>query len=70
MIQWDYCVVILPGTSATMEPLLKQIGAQGWELVTLTFQQGFAGYGPNITALIPVGIFKRPMTSQAPPAYR
>jgi hypothetical protein len=69
MIQWDYCVVILPGTSATMEPVLKQIGWDGWELVQITFQQGFSGYG-SISALVPVGIFKRPMTSQAPPAYR
>lgn len=70
MTQWEYRLIVLPGTSATMEPVLQQIGWDGWELVQITFQQGFSGYGPNITALIPVGIFKRPVTPQPGPAYR
>lgn len=57
---WEYRVLVLYGVAAAMEPQLQQLGREGWELVHLTFQQGFAGHG-NITTPLPVGIFKRPL---------
>jgi hypothetical protein len=64
--QWDYRIVVLGGDPRHLEPQLKQLGWEGWELVLIS------GSESGRTAGAFLGVFKRmvtPGTPMTPTAY-
>ena len=59
---WDYRVETVGGTPQNMQGHLQRIGADGWELVSLTMNSG-GGWGQ----IVALAVFKRPYQ---PPPYQ
>jgi hypothetical protein len=57
-MQWDYRIVWLIGTSAQVEPQLKQAGWEGWEMVGVTC---VPGPNPATGVATFIATFKRPL---------